>query len=223
MEFKETFAVKSAKTTMPTPQVGLLAVMLACGCDILSQLPNDDSGVEDTKVHDTKSTNDTFLPDDTNQPVDTADTGREELTASYNINGEAIVDESGYNGCEEWSFVANQGVEDELCVINFDLNSIAEASDCPYCDWAYELQISNPQILRETAPGCAALGYDAEAIAALAGTTFCGGYNSDYYGHAKVLLKNQDCTGDGWQVAGFASEQDGVFTYAYEENQVRYE
>ena len=53
-------------------------------------------------------------------------------------------------GSEEFYIIADDGDGKDLCRVSYDLTSVSERTDCAVCDWAYDVQVSNVQIITDT-------------------------------------------------------------------------
>jgi len=174
-------------------------------------------GAKDTDTIDTAETADTV------ETADTADTGADLLTGSTGRQGDAAVDLTTYAGTEDWYFVADeaQGGGD-ICRIRTTLTATTTRSDCDICKWAYDLVVSDAQIVGESGPGCAGTaGVDELSIGTLNGSIRSYGYTPDYYGHVKMLM----IVVDGEWIAAANAEWDdttGVFLYDWNDGYFHY-
>ena len=194
------------------------AFAIACGDKDDTEVPEGDT---DT---DTDTDSDTDADGDTDTDTDT-DTDPKEALQGY--SGQATAGYEGYDGVEEWYFVADEGDGEDICRIRYELKSGDARDDCPHnghsgCIWAWDVTIAGAEILAESDIGCeGSLGVTQESLADLNGTTWGFGFNPDYYGHAAVQLRDM---GEGWFVSTFASwdEGDGTFTYQWDQGYVEY-
>jgi len=149
---------------------------------------------------------------------DDDDTTEERLGLAGKL-GAATALAGTYDGYEELYFVAEKGAGDDVCRIHYTATSVAERTDCVDCDWAYDLRFTGPSITAETDVGCLpTLGYDADSVNDIDGTSMAYGYIAEYFGHAQVMTLYTEAT-DSWDVVTFASWDavTGEFSYDWED------
>ncbi len=195
-----------------------LALLTAlAGCQGADKDPGETGQPEETgDSGDSGETAETGQPEETGDSGDSGETGSEPLTAAEGRIGAATVVDSAYAGSETWYLVADSGSGATLCEIQLTLTSAAARTDCTDCAWAFDLEISDAAVLTDEGGACAAvLGYDADTVADLNGSTVSYGYAPEYYGHAQVLMVESEA---GWQAQSFAAhdEATGLFTYDWE-------
>ncbi len=197
-----------------------LPLLIACGDKDDTQAPEGDT--------DTDTDADTDTDSDTDADTDTdTDTDTDPVLGMVGYSGEAIGGYEGYEGFEEWFFVADEGDGDDICRIRYEVKDVGPRDDCPAgghstCIWSWDLGIAAAEILAESGMGCdGAFGLTADTVADLNGTTFAIGYNPDYYGHAAVMYRDM---GEGWFVADFAvwNESTGEFSYMWDQGYIEY-
>jgi len=117
--------------------------------------------------------------------------------------------------------VGDDGDGAVLCRVSCALTSTAPRDDCDDCVWAFDLVVSDAVVAEETDVGCAAFGYDADAVEAMNGTARSYGYAEEYVGHADMLMVYE---ADRWQGLAFAtySPASGELTYHWEDAYVPY-
>ena len=185
---------------------------------------DDDDDVSDD---DTTAGDDDTGDDDSGDDDDTGDDDTSAPIALQGHLGEAVVDETSFDGWEELFFIADQGDGEDLCRIHYDLDSIAPRDDCDLplgdCAWGHDLVLSDVEIVAESDVGCAGFGYDASALAALEEGEVSYAYIPEYSGHPDVMAI-YDEAGAVWQVVGFASwdEASGAFDYGWDDGYPTY-
>ena len=175
-------------------------------CLVLGCLPGNDSSVVDTDSEETA-------------PPDTAEAG---LTGLQGRAVEAVVTTGSFEGREQVYFVSDSGVGTDICRFHYSLSSIAERQDCDSCDWAFDLAVSDTELLFEEEPGClSTLGIDPSELALREGQVVSYGYTEEYFGHAQVVLMEVDSS---WiAVANAAWDiESGVFSFDWREGYVGY-
>lgn len=75
--------------------------------------------------------------------------------------GEAhVVPGVSFDGAETYTVLSVD--QETLCVMSFDLTEIAASSSCPECTWAFELDVSNLEVLEgdwcDALPGAYTMG-----------------------------------------------------------------
>jgi hypothetical protein len=198
-----------------------LLTLIACG-----DKPDDTETPEGDTDTDTDADGDTDT--DTDADAD-SDTDADADVALLGFSGQAVGGFDGYQGTEDWYFVAEEGDGEDICRIRYTLTSGDARPDCPDnghagCIWAWDVTLSDSTIVAESGIGCeGALGVTADTVGDLDGTTMGFGFNPDYYGHAAVLIRDHG-DGNGWFVATFASwdEDEGTFTYQWDQGWVEY-
>ncbi len=187
---------------------------------------------------------------DTGGPVDTGptDTGPEDtgevevLVGLQGRMGELTRTDTSLTGWEQMYFVADEGEGDDLCRIQYDVNSTGTRDDCDICNeeddegnpygWAFDITFSNPTIVSEAGPGCLnTLGYDKTNISDLEGTTRAMGYTPEYIGHASVILIELEGVWTAVANAEYVEELDkstkeptgvGLLTYDWYDGYIEY-
>ncbi|MDP6933132.1 MAG: hypothetical protein QGG40_09455, partial [Myxococcota bacterium] len=127
-----------------------------------------------------------------------------------------------YQVTEQWYFTAEEGEGEDICRVSYTVTSTDSRSDCELCDWAFDLVISDPEVLVDTDVGCeATVGVDSDDVAALDGTTVSYGYTAEYFGHAEVLFVEVD---GAWTAVSNAvwDPSTGTFTYDWQDAYVAY-
>lgn len=202
----------------PTPQRVLPALLLPW---LLACPSPDDTG---PKPDDTAETGpDT---DDTGETADTDDTGDTGTPMGRGLSGwsgEAVVDTLDYLGFEDWYFIADEGLGEDLCRIRSTLAALSVREDCAVvaggetlaCTWAFDLLRSESEVVAESGVGCRELsGYDATDVSDLDGEVVSYGYVSDYFGHANILMVDGGA-GD-WQPATMATWDEATSELSYD-------
>ncbi|MFH1463716.1 MAG: hypothetical protein ABIO70_04945 [Pseudomonadota bacterium] len=163
-------------------------------------------------------------PDDTEQPEADTDTDSDADTdtdtdvpqSMVGYDGEAIAGYDGYDGHEEHFKKADEGAGDDICRVRYELHAKGDPrTDCPDCDWAWDLELTAASIAAESGEGCeGAFGITAENVGGLDGTSFAIGFVSDYYGHGHLFMRDE---GEGWAIADWANwdEESGEFSYQW--------
>jgi hypothetical protein len=164
---------------------------------------------------------DTDTDVDTDTDTDTDTVGRTGLAGRL---GSGTMDGAAYQGTEDLYLIAEDGEGEDVCRVRYSLASNGPArTDCVACDWAFDLLVSDAQLVAENAVGCAAsLGLDAAAVVALNGTTRSYGYQEEYVGHADVLMVDN---GEGvWGAVSHATfdSTTGAFGYDWQDGIVSY-
>jgi len=155
---------------------------------------------------------------------DTEDSGEARLGLAGKT-GEALVTVAGpggFEGAEEWHFTADSGAGEELCRIRYQLDSTEPRTDCDLCDWAFELVLSEAELVTEIEPGCdAVFGVAGEEVGSLDGTEIAYGYTAEYFGHAEVLLSVVE---GAWTAVTNATWDpvSGAFSYDRQDGYVEY-
>jgi len=101
------------------------------------------------------------------------------------------------------------------------VTSTAPRTDCPDCDWAYDVVYGDVSVDVDTDGICDTIGWDAAARTAWSGSTNAYGFIADYFGHAPVLM--MEIKGK-WGPVDFASwdETSGDFSYSWETGEHSY-
>jgi hypothetical protein len=187
----------------------MIAAVVGCsGKDTSS--PSDDPTDADA---DTDSDSDTDTDADTDSDADTDTDARIGLLV---VAGTAVADREGYAGAEEWTFLADAGYGELLCHIRYGLGAPVPRTDCPVCDWAYDLTISDAVVLLDEQSACqAAMGVDATTVLDWNGTTRSYGYNPEYIGHAEVLMQYEE--DNTWRAFSYADYDEETSTLNYEQ------
>lgn len=128
--------------------------------------------------------------------------------------GDAVVDDA-YRGVEARVVLADGGLGDAVCRIEYAVESTAERADCADCLWAYDVTFGAATVVE--ASGCADAGIDVGDT--WEGTTRAYGVALDYLGHSHALMME---SGGTWAPMAFASwdEATGVFGYRWEQGYV---
>jgi len=195
----------------------------ACKGDDDDDVADDDAADDDAADDDTTAGDDDTTADDDTSGDD--DTAPPQALAGH--LGEAIVDETSYDGWEELFFIADQGDGEDLCRIRYDLDSIAPRDDCDLplgdCAWGHDLVLSDVVVVTESDVGCAGFGYDTAALAVLEEGEVSYAYIPEYSGHPDVMAM-YDEAGSAWQVVAFAAwdETSGDFSYEWEDGYEAY-
>ena len=153
-------------------------------------------------------------------PVDTAESAGAEDTgpSRYGLlgrSGTAVVGEDSYSGTEELYFTSEYGEGDDLCRIRYSLSYVATRTDCDDCEWAFDLVLTDPELVTEVGkPDClSTVGVDSSALDTLNNTTVSYGYNPDYIGHVQVLFVETD---SGWVPADHCSWDASAGALSYD-------
>jgi hypothetical protein len=182
--------------------LSVLAALAACG--------DEASGGGTTEAD---ADTDTDADADADADTDTEPTG----TGLLQRVGTAVVGVD-YAGTEDLQILGEDGYGEPVCVVRYDVTSVAVRSDCPACLFAFDVVLDNSAVVTDVDGACAGLGTDP---AALDGTTTTRGFNADYAGHASVLMVD---LGTGWQSASYGEydEATGVFAYQWDDGFVAY-
>jgi len=180
-----------------------LALVYALGCT--EPMDDDDTAGDDD---DTAADDDDTAADD-----DTAgDDDTEDAVALAGRYGQALADESGYDGVEELYWIADAGAGEDLCRVRYELRSTGEIrTDCDDCAWAFDMVLDQVAVVAESGPGCAGMGLDVGALGD--GLHDAYGYAPDYFGHAQILMAD---AGSGWNAATFASWDEASLSFEYD-------
>ena len=154
---------------------------------------------------------------DADADSDTDADGDSDIVGLLAQHGTATVDGHGYQGQEAVLFIADQGMGEELCRIEYEVSGTGVREDCEDCVWAFDLQAGAPTVVIEDR--CADVGWDASAVAAIEGSWICYGFAREYIGHADALLVFES---DGWGPVAYASwdEPTGAFNYEWDRGYV---
>lgn len=134
--------------------------------------------------------------------------------------GEATVDDT-YAGTEEIQvlpLLPYYYYGDPVCVILTNLVSTGSRQDCAdegsaiACDFAFDVVITDAQVLHDDGYCLAVTGYDADNVASLEGTVLTRGFHGDYSKHIPSLMVDQ---GDGWERVADAQLEGDTFTYVW--------
>jgi hypothetical protein len=191
-----------AVLVLVTAAISLVGVGGCGGGDELFVADDDDGGDDDSASGD---------DDDT--------TGRLGLLGRL---GSATVDAAGYGGTEEQYLIADQGAGADVCRIRSQVTSTAPRDDCAECDWAWDLTTSATAIVAQSDVGCSGtLGVDETTVSQLDGRTLSYGYVDEYFGHASVMLVDDQGT---WVVVSSARYDAGIslFEYDWEDATISY-
>ena len=197
----------------------LLPFLFAIACE-----SEDADDTASTAEGDTDTDTDSDADADTDADADAdTDADTDAGVALEQYEGLATAGTSGYAGSEDLVYVDEKGAGAELCRVQYDVvHSGKPRSDCPDCDWAWDVVVSNTALVSESGVGCeSGFGLDTATITALDGTTVGLGFNSDYYGHAAVLLRDD---GSGWNAVAFATwdSHTQAFSYTWQAGYVKY-
>ncbi len=186
--------------------VWVLALGIAgCPADDDDTGSGDDDATSDDDTGDDDTGDDDYTGDD--------DTTSGDDDALYGYLGEAVVDPlTGYDGHEDLYYIADSGAGADLCRVRVTLTSTAVRDDCADCEWAFDLHAEDPQVIAESAVGCAGVGVDEAAIDALAVPRGYG-YAREYFGHNDVLMVEQKGV---WTAVNFADWNEGSGALAYD-------
>ena len=180
-----------------------------------------DTAADSDVVEDSGLAGDTSDSASGSDSADSQDTGEERIGLSGRI-GTAIVDDKGFRGTEDLYFVADYGEGEDICRIRYTLTTIGSRTDCDECEWAYDLQLSGPELISEVEPGClSTVGIDSTSIDVLDAQIVSYGYNPDYFGHIAVLFVEQDGV---WGPVdhGAWDRDDGSFVYDWQDGYEAY-
>jgi hypothetical protein len=137
--------------------------------------------------------------------------------------GAGVYTGDGYSGTEELALVAEEGWGADVCRVGMSLTSTASRTDCDECAWAFDLVVSDAQVLTDDDPDCLhLLGLDLDDVSALDGATVSYGFQEEFIGHAAVLMTDR---GSGlWEPLAYVvyDEETGEFTYDWEDGCVSY-
>jgi hypothetical protein len=186
----------------------LLTLLLALSFTGCTTDPDDD---DDTAGDDDTGDDDTG--DDDTGDDDSGDDDTAANTGMFGYLGDATASDAGYDGWEELYLIAEKGLGDDVCRVRYDVDATAPRDDCADCMWAHDVVVSNPQVTLDVDGACAAIGYDAAAIAALDGTTKSYGYAEEYFGHADVIMV---MVKGEWSAVSFATWDDGSENFLYD-------
>lgn len=131
--------------------------------------------------------------------------------------GQATVNETSFDGFEEYYLIAEQGFGEDICVVRFDAALVGAAPDgCDDCLFAHLVEFSSPSVVRDDDGVCehSELAFDSSAIAAVDGSRAAYGFVSEFAGHSSVLLKYDDSS-ESWQPDGNATydQVSGAFRF----------
>jgi len=145
------------------------------------------------------------------------DTGLPERIALEARTGQAqvtLAEPERYDGQEIWTFTGDSGAGEEICRIQYALNSTGVREDCDICDWAFDVSISEAEFVSESEPGCrATFGIGPENVGDLNGLWAGYGYSAEYFGHAAVFLLE---TEGEWVAVSNAVFDEATGAYSYE-------
>ncbi len=175
--------------------------------------PDDDDDSGDDDAGDDDAGDDDSGDDDTASDDDAGDDDSGGGTGMLGYYGSATADADGYDGIEELYLIADKGMGEDLCRIRYEVDATAPRDDCADCMWAHDVVFEDPEVIVDVAGACAAIGYDAAAVAALSGTTRSQGYAEEYFGHADVIMVFD---GGTWSVVSFATWDHGSHLFEYD-------
>ncbi|MDP7115231.1 MAG: hypothetical protein QGH45_24865 [Myxococcota bacterium] len=189
---------------------------------------DDSSGDDDTTAADDDTGDDDTGDDDTGDD-DTGDddTGDDDTTTTgtglLGCSGTATAGPGIFAGSEDLYLVADKGAGEDVCRVQYDLDTTADRDDCVDCDWAHDLERTSATALAWEHPDCATLlGLDSDDVSMLDGTAVSYGYIDEYFGHASVL--SEYTANLIWEVVGFASYDvsGGTLVYDLEDGFIGY-
>jgi hypothetical protein len=132
--------------------------------------------------------------------------------------GESTVDDSEFEGYEEYFLIGEEGFGDDLCVVRFEVTRVGDApADCPDCLWSHLVELGNPSTELDTDGVCAKseLGFDTARIAELDGIRIAYGFVPEFAGHVSVVMKYDEARG-AWDAFGSASYDEATSTLKFE-------
>ena len=152
-----------------------------------------------------------------------SDTGGTSATGLKGRAVEALVAFGSFHqGSGQRYFVSDSGLGVDLCRLEYTVSGVGERSDCDLCDWAFDVALSNVQLLAEQEPGCLeTLGVDSADLGSLEGQVVSYGYSEEYFGHAQVVFTEVE---DAWVAVANAvwAPNSGMFSFDWQEGYVAY-
>ena len=148
------------------------------------------------------------------------DGGSEELLGLLEYTGSATV-LGNYAGTESLVFTSDEGDGEVICRFTYALSGATARTDCPECDWAFDVTVGKVTVDTDMDGACASIGWDEAARSALTGGVRGYGYIAEYFGHAPVLMTDSK---GSWEPVTFASYEPGTgaFSYAWEVDVIPY-
>ncbi len=186
---------RSPSPALACTTLGLLLLALACGGG-----DKDDSAAPEG---DTDADTDTDTDTDTDADSD--------ITTMLVVLGEATTDGASYEGQEAVVLLADAGMGEELCRIEYAVSGSNLRDDCEDCVWAFDLQRGAATVVVEDR--CAEVGWDAATIAAVENSWVVYGFATEAIGHADALMVFD---ADAWGSVAYASWDDSTGAFDYE-------
>lgn len=130
--------------------------------------------------------------------------------------GEGVFQDGIYTGWVELILTADEGLGEDLCVVRFDVDTVAEPEvPCDSCFWSTVVQLSNP-VVTDAGNFCteSERGLDPATIEEMTGERIGIGYAPESTGHGYALMNYNEMT-MVWFAVSFAEwdEETGMLEY----------
>ncbi len=134
--------------------------------------------------------------------------------------------DGSYQGTEDLILRADEGNGDEICVVRFDLTTVAEPDlPCDFCYWSTIVERSNPTVITNVDDVCGVSerGLDQAGLDAMTGERIAMGFAEEGSGHGEVLVHFDEMT-QLWAVFafGFWDVDNSTLEYSKVEGFCRY-
>jgi hypothetical protein len=121
--------------------------------------------------------------------------------------GESTVNDTEFDGFEEYFLIGEEGFGDDICIVRFDVTRVGDApAGCTDCVWSHLVELGNPSTELDENGVCAKseLAFDAARIAELDGSQVAYGFVREFAGHSSVVMTYDDELGS-WEPFGNAT------------------
>lgn len=124
---------------------------------------------------------------------------------------------TSYEGFEEQYILTNADDPEDVCRVRYEVHAVGEPEvSCEVCEWDVLVEMSNPQVVLDLGGACANsdLALDDAAIASGAGRRVAYGFAREYVGHASILMRYNDASGQ-WEALTTANWNQSESTLKY--------